>query len=149
MARIKIEPITKPDYPRVVDVWEASVRATHDFLREDDIVRFRTLVPGLLGTVTLLGVRDDAGDIIAFLGVSGENVEMLFVHPSAIGKGVGRALLGHAVDELGATSVDVNEQNTQAVGFYEHLGFKVIRRSPLDGMGNPYPLLHMRLHPDR
>jgi putative acetyltransferase len=41
--------------------------------------------------------------------------------------------------------VDVNEQNEQALGFYRHLGFEVVGRSPLDGQGKPYPLLHMTL----
>ncbi len=45
----------------------------------------------------------------------------------------------------GPSRVDVNEQNEQALGFYQHLGFSVIGRSPLDGQGKPYPLLHMEL----
>jgi hypothetical protein len=46
---------------------------------------------------------------------------------------------------MGATTVDVNEQNPQAVGFYLHIGCEVVGRSELDGMGKPYPLLHLRL----
>ncbi len=45
---------------------------------------------------------------------------------------------------LDALKVDVNEQNPQAVGFYEHMGFEVISRSPLDSLGKPFPLLHMQ-----
>lgn len=44
-----------------------------------------------------------------------------------------------------AIKVDVNEQNNHALGFYEHIGFKVVGRSPLDGQGEPYPILHMAL----
>lgn len=44
-----------------------------------------------------------------------------------------------------ALSVDVNEQNPQAVGFYLHYGFVQTGRSPLDGEGRPFPLLHMSL----
>jgi hypothetical protein len=40
--------------------------------------------------------------------------------------------------------VDVSEQNTAARGFYEHLGFRVVGRSPLDPSGRPIPVLHMR-----
>lgn len=29
--------------------------------------------------------------------------------------------------------------------FYEHLGFKVYKRSELDEQGNPYPILYMKL----
>ncbi len=54
-------------------------------------------------------------------------------------------LLQYAIEQLGVTKVDVNEQNPQAVGFYEHMGFKVVSRSPLDDMGKPFPILHMTL----
>ena len=38
----------------------------------------------------------------------------------------------------------VNEQNPQAVGFYEHMGFAAYKRTDLDKHGNPYPLLYMK-----
>lgn len=66
-------------------------------------------------------------------------IEMLFIHPSLRGCGLGSLLLDHAVSEHGATLVDVNEQNGQAVGFYEHYGFEVFDRSETDGMGRPLP----------
>ncbi len=43
-----------------------------------------------------------------------------------------------------AREVTVNEQNPQALGFYQHLGFAVYKRTALDEQGNPYPLLYMR-----
>jgi putative acetyltransferase len=70
---------------------------------------------------------------------------MLFVHPAWRGQGIGRRLLHYAVDSWNATMLDVNEQNPQALGFYLKLGFVVEGRSELDGTGQPYPLLHMRL----
>jgi putative acetyltransferase len=41
-------------------------------------------------------------------------------------------------------TTDVNEQNGQAVGFYKRMGFTATGRSPLDGQGRPYPLLHLK-----
>ncbi|AGN24357.1 acetyltransferase [Erysipelothrix rhusiopathiae SY1027] len=40
--------------------------------------------------------------------------------------------------------MDVNEQNYQARGFYEHLGFEVFERSEFDEAGRPFPILHMK-----
>jgi putative acetyltransferase len=131
----------------LLEVWEASVRATHHFLSESDIQFFKPLVlKELFGLDHLLSVRDREGHIIAFVGVSQERMEALFVHPSFHRIGVGRRLARHAVLELGATSVDVNEQNQQAVAFYGRLGFQVEGRSEVDGRGKPFPLLHMRKH---
>jgi len=140
-----ISPIQPEDYPRVLEVWEASVRATHDFVSEDDIQLFNPLVRDELAHIEALAcVRDADGQVVGFVGVEAGTVEMLFVHPARRGQGVGRRLLTYAVETLGATTLDVNEQNEQAVGFYLRMGFEVVGRSPLDGLGKPYPLLHMR-----
>ncbi|MBK8023371.1 MAG: GNAT family N-acetyltransferase [Chloroflexi bacterium] len=139
-----IFPVHAEDYPRVVEVWEASVRATHDFVSSSDIEIFRPIVRDVLPKLVLACVRDEAGAVAGFIAVGDVKVEMLFIHPDCRGQGAGRRLMTHAVETLGATEVDVNEQNEQAVGFYLHLGFETFRRSELDGMGKPYPILHMR-----
>lgn len=134
------------DYARVVEVWEASVRATHTFVTEADIEVIRPLVLDSLPNVPhLLCVRERTGQVAGFIGVEGETVEMLFVHPASRGHGIGRRLLSHAVTTLGADKLDVNEQNPQAIGFYLRMGFEVAGRSAVDSIGKPYPLLHMRL----
>lgn len=141
-----IVPVAESDYSRIVEVWEASVRATHDFLTEVDIQVMKPLIlHEYLHAVELAAVRDEAGELIGFLGTADRKIEMLFVAPEARGKGVGRRLVEHAVGRLGCDSVDVNEQNPQAVGFYERMGFRVSGRSERDGQGNPFPLLHMTL----
>lgn len=144
--RTGISPVQAEDFPRIVEVWEASVRATHDFVTEADIEFFRPLVRDGLPQVSQLAcVRDENGLPAGFIGVENGKIEMLFIHPSARGMGAGKQLLTYAVNELGATTLDVNEQNPQAVGFYLHMGFQVVGRSEVDGTGKPYPLLHMRI----
>ena len=146
-----IDLIRPEDAERIVEVWEASVRATHDFLENERIEFFRPYVLAeAQRNKEIFCARDEHGQVIGFGGVEPHDgvvkLEMLFVEPSWFGKGVGRQLLEHSVNQLGATVVDVNEQNPQAVGFYQHLGFEVYDRSETDGMGLPYPLLHMRLN---
>ena len=51
-----------------------------------------------------------------------------------------------AVEVCGATVVEVNEQNAQAVRFYHWMGFSVVGRSEVDSLGKPFPLLHLRVH---
>lgn len=136
------------DYQTLIDLWEASVRATHHFLPEAEILALRPLIlEHYFDAVTLYCARTEEGHIAGFSGVREDKLEMLFVAPEARGGGVGRLLVAHAIGQCGATQVDVNEQNEQAVGFYLKMGFTVTGRSPLDGQGKPYPLLHMALAP--
>ncbi|MCO7513597.1 GNAT family N-acetyltransferase [Pseudomonas guariconensis] len=134
------------DYPELVRVWEASVRATHDFLPESYILLLREhVLRQYLDAVMLICCKDGNGHILGFAGVANGRVDMLFVAPEHRGQGVGKRLLRYAIDELNAERLDVNEQNPQALGFYLHEGFEVTGRSATDGLGQPYPLLHMRL----
>jgi len=143
-----VSPVRSADFACVVAVWEASVRATHHFVTEADIAVFRPLVwDGLRAMEHLLAVRDSEERVIGFIGVEGDEVAMLFVHPAWRGQGIGRRLLTHAVVALGATRLDVNEQNEQALGFYRRMGFTVVGRSERDSTGKPYPLLHLHLSP--
>lgn len=130
----------------LVTVWEASVRATHDFLSEADIAALRPQVAEALPQMeTLLVLYDTPEQPAAFLGLVGDKVEALFVHPDCRGQGLGSRLLREAIDRYHCRLVDVNEQNPQALGFYQHMGFTVTSRCPLDDAGRPFPILHMAL----
>jgi len=134
------------EFDSLVRVWEAAVRATHDFLSEEDIAWLRPRIRhDYLAAVDLRVFKGDDGAVLGFVGVAQDKVEMLFIAPEVRGRGIGRRLLHCAVAHLGATAVDVNEQNPQAIGFYLHEGFEIAGRSPVDGQGKPFPLLHLRL----
>lgn len=141
----EITGVRPADYPRVVEVWEASVRATHHFVEEADILFFKPIIGDALQHIKLAAMRDSEGQVVGFVGVSGEIVEMLFVHPDWRGLGIGKKLLIYAIETWGIKRLDVNEQNEQAVGFYLHFGFEIESRSELDGFGKPYPILHLIL----
>lgn len=141
-----IIPAVPEDYDEITELWEASVRATHHFLSEEDIIYYRSLIRNeYLHAVQLFCTKDRSRKIEGFIGLSGDKIEMLFIQPGLSGKGLGRGFLDHATIERGIRKVDVNEQNERAVGFYKHYGFKVVNRLPLDSLGKPYPVLEMRL----
>lgn len=180
-----IEHLTHPtpaELDALTDLWEASVRATHDFLAPRDIPFFRqTVRREALPEVNLYVIRDTGGrtgpltgpdgtdgksgstgtsetgeagrdgrtngfgGFAAFAGVAGDMLEMLFVAPGARGKGLGRELVEYLVRHAGVRRVDVNEQNPQAAGFYERMGFRVTGRDTTDPSGKPYPIQHMEL----
>jgi len=140
-----VHTVRAEEHDRLLEVWEASVRATHQFLSESDIQFFKPLVlPELIGLDRLSCVRDEQGSLVGFVGIAGNRMEALFVHPDWHRAGIGRRLARYAAVEAGADLVDVNEQNHAAVAFYQHLGFQVEARSETDSTGKRFPLLHMR-----
>ena len=142
----KIDIVRKKDYAELIKVWEASVRATHDFLKEEDIEYFKPLILNTyFDAVELNCIKNSYNKIIGFSGVAEQSLEMLFVQPDYIGKGVGKTLLQNTITTLNIDKVDVNEQNQQALNFYLNQGFEIINRSELDATGKPYPILHMKL----
>lgn len=146
---IKIENlniINNKDIEEILDTWESSVRATHDFLSEEDIISIKPqVIEGAKYVSKLLCVRDKNGIIKAFMGIHDFKIEMLFVSNESRGHGIGKKLVEYAIEVLNVNYVDVNEQNPQALGFYKHIGFKVFKKSEFDEQGNPFPILHMKL----
>jgi putative acetyltransferase len=138
----------KNEYPQLTQVWEDSVRATHDFFPDSYISMLKSLLLSeYLQTVTLFCTRDADMNITGFAGVSSARLEMLFIDPAHRGLGMGRQLLDHAIKHFGIKELDVNEQNPKALGFYLKQGFEVISRTEVDGLGQPYPMLRLRLKP--
>ena len=130
---------------QLLEVWERSVRATHLFLSEDEIRSIKDYVPKALQGIAHLVVAEDAsGNPVAFMGIEAGSLEMLFVAPEERGKGLGKRLIRYGIENYGLERLAVNEQNPQAKGFYEHMGFTVYKRTELDEQGNPYPLLYMK-----
>ncbi|MFU2075211.1 GNAT family N-acetyltransferase [Gallibacterium anatis] len=144
MNIIQIENRTTLPLEKLLDLWQASVEATHHFLSAEEITSIRPYVPEAFNGVEHLFLAKENGEIIGFMGINGTKLEMLFIAPEQRGKGIGKTLLQHGVTKFGVNSLTVNEQNPQAVGFYQYMGFKTVERHELDEQGNPYPILIMK-----
>src|SRR5215217_7187420 len=142
-----VRPARVEDRERLLELWERSVRATHHFLEDSDVVALRPLVAEELASdaVDWWVLVSATEALIGFLGFANDTIEALFIDPDHHGQGGGKYLVAHAQSlGAGALAVDVNEQNIAALRFYEALGFSVVRRSPVDAGGRPFPILHMK-----
>lgn len=128
----------------LLGIWEASVRASHHFLTEDDIRSLCPQAKEAIRQIEILWVVEDENVRIGFMGIQSDKIEMLFLHPDYFRKGIGRMLIQKAVSEADVQYVDVNEQNPSAVRFYERTGFRTFRRDSTDDQGNPFPILRMK-----
>lgn len=143
-----IIPAASSDFPSLLSLWEASVKATHHFLEDGAIDDLRPhILEQYFPVLSLYQYVDHDATTHGFIGIHDNRIEMLFVSPQSRGMGIGKQLLLFAIQQCNTTLLDVNEQNTQAVLFYQHMGFIQTGRSDTDAQGRPYPLLHMRYQP--
>ena len=141
---IKLRPSRPEDGDRVVQIWAAAVDATHDFLTPQDRAAIGREVAAFLPSAPLTLAVDDRDRAIGFMLIDNGHMEALFIDPEHRGAGVGAILIDYALAVHPLLTTDVNAQNAQAVGFYEHMGFERTGWSATDGQGRPYPLIHLR-----
>ena len=132
----------------LLEIWKSAVSATHLFLTAGDIDRMIPEVKAGIHHIEHLFIYIADDSIHGFIGIADEQIEMLLVDDRSRGEGIGKALVTFVLEELNVKYVDVNEQNEQGAGFYEHLGFVVKKRDELDAQGRPFPILHLEIGPD-
>lgn len=141
---MRVRPSKPEDGARIVEIWRGAVVATHDFLSPAHLAEIDAQVEEFLPQTSLLLAIDGQGRATGFMGMTDNKVDSLFIDPALRGGGIGRLMIAHAASLYPSLLVDVNEQNAQAVGFYERMGFVRIGRSETDDQGRPYPLIHMQ-----
>lgn len=128
---------------KLIAIWCRSVDATHHFLSASYRSELEELVRSFLPEAPLWVAVTEQDEPVAFMLLTGQHMDALFVDPDVRGYGVGKLLVEHAFTLAPELTTNVNEQNEQAVGFYKKMGFKVTGRSEVDDLGRPYPLLNL------
>lgn len=141
--RTEIYEFGSENYEELREIWEKSVRATHNFLEEKDILNIKEKIFTYFSYVEIFGMKNEEGKIAGFTGLSEDKIEMLFVDPEYFGKSIGKKLVSFAVKDMGIYLVDVNEQNPGAFEFYKKMGAVIVSRDETDSEGNPFPILHL------
>ena len=130
MKIFEIKDRTTEVIKELLEVWEDSVKATHLFLSSDDIKDIKEYVPEALKCVShLVIIENESHQPIAFMGIDNTKLEMLFIKNSERGKGLGKKLLNYGIEKYNINELTVNEQNLNAKGFYEYMGFQTYKRT--------------------
>lgn len=146
MKIIEVKDVNSSLIEQLLRVWESSVKSTHLFLSENEIEDIKKYVPQALREIPHLLILENENQVpVGFMGIVEQHLEMLFISREERGKGLGRELINYGIESYSINDLAVNEQNPLAKGFYEHMGFKVYKRTEKDEQGNPYPLLYMKL----
>lgn len=137
--RIAIE----KDYPEILTVWQSSVEATHHFLTSENIAEIKIQLQSALPKIKIILAIDETNKIVGFSAVSNGHLDMLFLDAKSIGKGIGSDFFNYMMKMYPFDSLEVNKDSPAALKFYVKKGFKVVKESPIDDAGRPFPILHM------
>ena len=144
--KISIIPYEPSMLDSMLKIWEDSVRASHFFLKDNDIAEIKEEVKTAFSSLTNILVAKIGGEFSGFIGVSEKTIEMLFVSPKFFGIGLGKRLILEAINAFFAEQdkilVDCNEENKKGLHFYQKLGFNRYGRSDKDTSGRDFPIIN-------
>ena len=130
-----MRPVEPTDTHAVGDVFLAAIAGMTylpELYTEEET---RTFIRDVLLPNNEVWVAEDGGRVIGFLGLWGDVVSHLWVHPDQQNQGVGTALLGLAMDRRpSGLRLRVFQQNAGARRLYERHGFTLVGLA--DGGGN-------------
>jgi len=127
---ISIRPYTSADWPRLCHIHDAArldelrlTVGTDAFLTLEQTAEHEGLFDDKLTVAEVQGV------VQGFIAYSDTELTWLYVHPQFYQKGIGRALVRHAIaNSTSAIELEVLEGNVPALKLYLSEGFKIIQR---------------------
>ncbi|PSR16081.1 GNAT family N-acetyltransferase [filamentous cyanobacterium CCP3] len=141
LAAMSLRPYQPQDCEAVLDVWQRAATVAHSFLPAAHFAQERLAIATQYLPMAETWVYEHQGQIAGFVSLlnaeASSEVGGLFVDPPWQGRGVGRALMDHAVALKGALMVTVFEQNALGRRFYGRYGFGETGRSRHDDTGLP------------
>ena len=114
------------DMDRVAEIWLQTNLRAHGFLSAAYWEGYFEPVKQMLPQAEVY-LYEEAGEILGFIGLNGEEIEGLFVWGSAQGRGIGKRLMDHAKRIKGRLYLSVYQKNAGAIRFYRREGFRVVR----------------------
>ena len=136
---MSLRPYRPQDCETVLDVWQRAATIAHSFLPAAHFAQERLAIASQYLPTVETWVYEHQGQIVGFVSLlnaeGGSEVGGLFVEPRWQGRGVGRALVDHALGLKGKLTVAVFAQNARGRSFYGRYGFGETGRSRHDDTG--------------
>jgi len=141
---LQIRPYRADDKSRLLLIWRAASEVGHPFFSKDQLDEQQRLVGEVYLSIAETWVAQDDGEPVGFIGLLDSFIGGLFVSPEAHGRGIGRALIAHALERKHSLELEVYARNENAVGFYRRLGFFEVDRRPTDDNSLPFEVIRLR-----
>jgi len=121
-----IRPFEHTDEDAIIAVWLAASRLATPFLSDAFLIDEERSIRELWLEQAETWVYETADGIIGFVSLIGNEVGGLFVAPRFHRRGIGGALMDHAVHLKGELVLDVFRDNGLGRKFYERYGFRAV-----------------------
>ncbi len=119
-----IRKFQKTDLPQTADLWLNANLEAHSFIPASYWKENLEAVKEAFLQAELY-VFEENGQLLGFLGLSGDYIAGLFVRQHARSKGIGRQLLDTAKEQKNRLHLQVYEKNTAAIKFYQREHFHI------------------------
>lgn len=119
-----IRKLQPADLDAVAGIWLAANLQAHGFIAPEYWNGNQGLVKALLPRAEVYVYETD-GEILAFVGADGEEIEGIFVSEAARSRGIGKCLLDVLKTKKAELRLNVYQKNTRAIRFYEREGFQI------------------------
>ena len=84
-------------YEELEEIWERSVRATHNFLTEKNIASIKKEIPLYFNGVEIYCTKNNDEKITGFIGIAEKKIEMLFIDPEYFRESLGKSLVKYVL----------------------------------------------------
>lgn len=135
------------DLDDLLAAWAAASEIAHPFLTPDFLALERDNIPNMYLPNAETWVFEDAGRVVGFMSLLGNEVGAIFVHPDQQRRGVGRLLMDKAQELRGELAVEVFKANSMGRAFYAKYGFETVAEKVHEQTG--FDLLRLRLRHSR
>ncbi len=115
------------DCAAVIELWYTASQVATPFLSEEFLAEEREEIRKVYLPSAETSVFETEGTVAGFIALLGNEVGAIVVHPEWQGRGVGRALMDHAVDLRSFLYLDVFKENAVGRRFYNRYGFQFER----------------------
>ncbi len=125
-----IREMEEKEVSAVLQLWLETNQQAHDFIPAAYWAAQMPFVEKAFPQAEVY-VFEQAGEILGFLGLSGEHIEGIFVRRENQSQGIGKALLSYAKAKKSRLTLAVYEKNNHARRFYQREGF-LMEKSSID-----------------
>ncbi|HEY5624078.1 MAG TPA: GNAT family N-acetyltransferase [Gammaproteobacteria bacterium] len=120
-----IREFRETDADAIIEIWFAASKVATPFLSAEFLAAEREQIRTVWLRKAGSWVYEIADVVVGFISLIGNEVGAIFVHPNYQGRGIGRALMDHAVDLRGSLFLDVFRENVMGRRFYDRYGFRL------------------------